>query len=251
MAKMTLLEMTQNILSAMDSDDVNSITDTVEATQVATVIKETYYEIIDNLNIPSLEALLRLDGLSDTEKPNYLMLPDGVDSIKWVKYDYQTDGATDYRDIEYLTPENFLLMTSARAGQDDTTEVSDFNGMKLWIITNENPHYWTTFDNLHLVFDSYDSSLDTTMQEIKTMAWGQRYPDFTFEDTFIPDLSANMFSRLLAEAKSVCFFNFKQVTNPKEEQKSRRQKVQEMNNRWKMNQRRYDDQINYGRRHRP
>ena len=37
--KRTLLEMTQDILSAIDADEVNSIDDTVEATQVATIIK--------------------------------------------------------------------------------------------------------------------------------------------------------------------------------------------------------------------
>ena len=41
--KMTLLDITQSILSAMDSDYANSIGDTVEAEQVATIVKETYY----------------------------------------------------------------------------------------------------------------------------------------------------------------------------------------------------------------
>lgn len=38
----TLLEMVQDILSEMDSDEVNSINDTVEAEQVATIIKNCY-----------------------------------------------------------------------------------------------------------------------------------------------------------------------------------------------------------------
>lgn len=251
MAKMTLLEMTQNILSAMDSDDVNSITDTVESLQVATVIKETYYEIIDNLNIPSFESLLQIDPSGSTAYPNYLKLPDEILSIKWLKYDYYTNSVSDYHDVEYLAPEDFLLMMAAKAGQDNTEEVIDFGGAKLWVTNNENPHFWTTFDNKYIVCDSYDSSLDSNLQHTKTMAWGQRYPSFTLEDAFIPELDVNMFSRLLAESKSVCFFNFKQMTNPKEEQKSRRQKVQEMNNRWRMGQRRYDSAVNYGRRHRP
>ena len=50
MAKMNLLAMTQDILSDMDSDDVNSINDSVEALQVAQIIKTTYYNIIDGKN---------------------------------------------------------------------------------------------------------------------------------------------------------------------------------------------------------
>ena len=43
MAKLTLLDMTQNILSALDSDPVDSIDETVEAVQVAELIKEAYF----------------------------------------------------------------------------------------------------------------------------------------------------------------------------------------------------------------
>ena len=46
MAKLTLLEMTQDIMSDMDSDEINSINDSVEALQVAQIIKTTYYNII-------------------------------------------------------------------------------------------------------------------------------------------------------------------------------------------------------------
>ena len=41
--KRTLLEMVQSILSDMDSEDVNAVSDTLEAQQVASVIEDTYY----------------------------------------------------------------------------------------------------------------------------------------------------------------------------------------------------------------
>jgi hypothetical protein len=41
MAKMTLLEIVQDILSDMDSDEVNSINDSVESLQLAQMIKST------------------------------------------------------------------------------------------------------------------------------------------------------------------------------------------------------------------
>lgn len=245
---MTLLEMTQNILSATDGDEVNSINDTVEAYQVATVLKETYYEIIDNLSIPGHEGLIQLDALADVDKPNYLKLPANVDNIKWVRYDAQTDSATAFYEVVYMTPEQFVNHSMARAGQDNTVEIEDFSDAKLWIGTNQNPTYWTTFDNLYLVFDSYDVDLDTTLQNSKTMCWGQTYPAFTMEDDFIPNLEANMFSMYLSEAKSVCFFNQKQMLNQKEEQRSRRQRVRSQSNRWKMDQRRPYDGVDYGRR---
>ena len=45
MPKLTLLNMTQNILSEMDSDEVNGIADTVESTQVAHIIETMYYDL--------------------------------------------------------------------------------------------------------------------------------------------------------------------------------------------------------------
>ena len=43
MARMTVLEMTQDILSDMNSDEVNTINGSLEATQVAQIIKTTYF----------------------------------------------------------------------------------------------------------------------------------------------------------------------------------------------------------------
>jgi hypothetical protein len=56
--KRTLLEMVQSILSDMDSEDVNSISDTNEAEQIASVIEDTYYNIISARDIPEHQQLL-------------------------------------------------------------------------------------------------------------------------------------------------------------------------------------------------
>jgi hypothetical protein len=40
--KMTLLEMVQNILSDMDSEEINSLSDSNEAEQIAKVVENTY-----------------------------------------------------------------------------------------------------------------------------------------------------------------------------------------------------------------
>ena len=44
--KKTLLQIVQNILSDLDSEDVNSISDTVEAMQIARVVENTFYNIV-------------------------------------------------------------------------------------------------------------------------------------------------------------------------------------------------------------
>lgn len=235
--KLTLLEMTQNILSAMDSDEVNSITDTVESLQVAEVIRETYDELFANVPMPEFKALTQLEGLADTDKPNYMKIPDDVDKIDWIKYDYDTDSATDYHTITYLTPAEFFELTAARASASDVIEVEDDSGVRLWIFDNQNPSYWTTFDDEYIVFDGYDADLDSTLQESKSLIYATKNQTFTMEDDFTPHLDTNLFPYLLAEAKSVCFANLKQMPSPKEEQRSRRQRVRSQNDLWRAKQR--------------
>jgi len=47
MAKMTVLEIVQDILNDLDGDAVNSINDTVEALQIAQIVKTTFNNILD------------------------------------------------------------------------------------------------------------------------------------------------------------------------------------------------------------
>ena len=46
MAKETLIDIVQDILSDADSDDVSSISDTVEADQCARVVRDVFNQIV-------------------------------------------------------------------------------------------------------------------------------------------------------------------------------------------------------------
>jgi hypothetical protein len=72
--------------------------------------------------------------------------------------------------------------------------------------------------------DSYDSAVESTLQESKTRAYGTVYPNFLIQDNFEPDLDDTMLPYLLAEAKSTCFSLFKSGADPKIEQAARRLK---------------------------
>jgi len=245
--KMTLLEIVQNILSSMDSDEVNSIADTVESLQIAEVVKETYSELFANLDEPSRWQLRQLQALGDSDKPNYLELPEDVRIVKWIKYDFQTDGSTDYQYITYMEPEDFLVLCTGSRGSEATVEVIDTSGARFNIANAKNPQYWTTFDNNTIIFDSYNSDVETTLQQQKTLVWALVTPSWEMVDTFTPEMDADQFPQLLAEAKATCFVNFKQTPNAREEHKARRQQVRRQDNLFKMRQRDYRRVPNYGR----
>lgn len=249
-ARMTVLEMTQNILSAMESDEVNSISDTVESLQVAQEIETTYYELFASRTLPSSKALMTLEPLSDSTYPNYMKIPDGVASIEWIKY-MNEEGA--YSDVLYMEPVDFL----DRANRFNTTmaieSVGDIANPSILINVgiDSTPRFWTTFDNKHIVFNSYNQSVDTTLQESKSLCQAVKLPNFEVSDTFVPDLDTVLFPLLLAEAKKACFINFKGVSNTNEERRARRQLVRTQNDLWRGDQRRpYNRTPNYGRRRR-
>lgn len=86
MATMTLLEMTQNVLSSCDSDSVNSISDTIESMQVATIIRNKYFDIVARGLVPNQQQLFQLVGTTDPTKPVQMTVPAGITSIRWMKY---------------------------------------------------------------------------------------------------------------------------------------------------------------------
>lgn len=224
--KMTLLEIVQDILNDMDSDEVNSIDDTVESQQVAQIVKTCYFEIIGNRNWPHLQQLVQLEHIGDLTKPNYLVLPENLKELSEFKYEKQKHDDTKFilQDVKYLYPDQFLRMVQSRNSDYDTIDtVIDFSGSKLLVINNFAPTYWTSFDDTHLVTDSYDSSLDDTLKKSKTQALAYINPTWERLDESIPNLPIEAFPALLAEAKSTAFLVLKQVANEKAEQKAGRQ----------------------------
>lgn len=218
--KQTLLEMVQSILSDMDSEDVNSISDTIEARQIASVIEDTYYNIIVARDIPEHDKLLAFVPLSDTSRPTHFLYPERLKAVKRVDYNVSDTSTKDYREIQWVPPEVFL----DRMDENDLRVETIGEGVDIFIGTSDAPRYYTSFDDQHVIFNSFNSSIEQSMQSSKTRVFGSTYPVFTISDSFIPDMDLNLLPMLLAEAKSTCFSLFKGGSDPKVEQSARRLK---------------------------
>lgn len=246
--KMTLLEMVQNILSAMDAEEVNSYADTVESLQIANEIRTTYYEFLNHTNIQFQKQLIKFEGLGDSiNYPHILRVKDTTVSFDWVKYNVSAVGTPNFEEMCFYEPSEFMLRI-LRNTEGTLQLVKDLNsGVQYKVRSDKNPEFYTMFDNKHLVFDSYNTAIESSLHEAKVMAYGQVYPVFTLSDSFIPELQPDYFPEFLAEAKSACFVNYKGVANSKEEQRSRRQKVRRQNNTWRNGHRSHVSTNNYGR----
>lgn len=251
--KRTLLDYTQNILSALGSDEVNSLSDTTESLQVAEILKTTFFNMMTRANLPTQKKPFQLDASLDSTSPNLMFIPDGIKTMEWLKY---FDADTDANMYKYVTILPLQQFTDYVSGYN----TADANVATLTLTVNsENflfnykddtqPRYCTVISNYYVVFDSYDATLDDTLQASKTMSYGQASPIWSMTDTFIPDLDDQQVALLLNEAKSLAFFELKQMPHTKAEQEAKRQWSSLQRDKSVDNKPSYFDQLaNFGRR---
>lgn len=226
--KMTLLEMTQRILSSMDSDAVNSITDTAESVQVADIVRQCYWDITSTIDFPEHKDLFELTATSSST-PVIMTLPSNITSVEWIKYDNKLTSETGkkFRDLQYWPLADFLsAMYSLNGGDSNvqtftlTTNGSD--SMDILCRKDLFPSRWTTYNDNTIIFDAYLQSEDAYLQKTKTQAWGGTVPTWTHTDNFTPDLDPKQFTLLFNEAKGQAFIELKQTVNAKAEKRARR-----------------------------
>lgn len=232
--KYTLLEMTQMILSAMDSDEVNSISDTIESNQVALLLKGLYYDLANDLGLPEHEGLIELTASGDNNLPVLMTVPTDVVRVSNIQYDTRgQDGdlvnLPQWRELKYLPLNEFITYTQGyRSDNANISSMQVTSGTDTFEFihrTDAMPTYYTSFDDYNIIFDSFDSDVDTTLQKSKTLCYGARYSTFTMADGFTPDLDPSQFSYYLNRAKVRAFAELKQQDHKEASTEARRQKI--------------------------
>lgn len=227
-----LLEMVKTILSAMDSDEVDSITDTVESQQVATLLKQVYYDLAVDLQLPEHDGLFELTASGSASQPTLMYVPSNVSRIDRILYNNKlsTETYSNYKEVYYKPWDEFLRSqtslrdaTASTIGEMDFTNNSETFEVMYW--NDRMPSWFSSVDDYTLVFDAYDSDEDTTLQKSKTQCYGSVYPTWTESDTFEPDLDPTQFSYFLNRAKVRAFAELKQAVNQEAAAETRIQKV--------------------------
>lgn len=254
----------------MDSDEVNNIGDTIEAQQVATIVKNTYNDIISGVDLPDEFTLFQLDASGDSTKPVTMTIPEAFESTQWIKYDKKgtagsgsgapsgtwttpdglviyygpaeasfgsgATGAThqQFTDIIYLPREKFLQdiqsFVSTEANIVTYTITVEGNDIPLLCRNDKQPDYWTIIDNRTILFDSYNAAVDSTLQTSKTMCYGKKTRSFTLSDSWEIPLDDRYMSLLYNEAKATCFSELKQIQNTRAEKAARIAKIKTQRN---------------------
>jgi len=244
--------MTQRILSAMDSDNVNSISDTLEATQVASVIRDSYFRMVASGEYSFEGAAFQLDSAT-AAAPTKMKIPDNISNIDIIKYDKKTSTGTDRatKEIIYLLPGDFMDLLDKRNSSSTTvTEITDSSGIKFNISNNVAPTFYTAIDDEFIIMDSYDSVVESFLQSSKTTCIGEQEPTFSsLLDSTIPVLPSRLFPLLLAESQATAFDQVKQMQDPKSEQWARKLRIKSRREETRLSIERGDlTSPNYGRK---
>lgn len=226
MAK-TLLQMVTSILSSMDGDEVTSIDETVEALQIANIIKDSFEHLQASIDLPSEHNFFSLTEWGDPSLPVFATKPTGVISLDVLKYDYQVTGDTlvNYRKLTYMPFEEFMDMLHSITSGTNTTAIAYASGSNYLNFTVYNdvfPTYYTTFNDDTIIVDSYNSTEESYVHSARTLAYGLKEATFTLSDSFTIPLDTRQTDLLLNEAKAQAFIDLKQVANPKAEKRARR-----------------------------
>lgn len=228
--KYTLLEMTQDVLSSMDGDEVNSITDNTEAMQIARIIRSCYFDILST-ELPEATNIFHLEASGDDTKPVLMTTPEDVHTVQLIKYNKIEADESDPNWVTLfpLSMSDFFHLTHAlRLSEDNVASMSvtlDGDDISFLYRNDVAPTYYTSPDNHTFIFDSYDVGVDTTLQRSKTFCVGEKETTFVLEDDHEIDLQERQHIWLLNEAKALAFQELKQMVNQKAEQTAKRQRI--------------------------
>lgn len=228
MAKKTLLQIVQKILNDIDGDEVNSIDDTIESSQVASIVESTYDAMMSRRNWPHTRKLIKVQASGDNNLPTHMTMQDSIKEISFVYYNKAKLSQGDRRvneEVDYLEPDDFLRLISRRDNtQANYMTVIDPSSLtQMTIRTDAAPTYFTSFDDKVLIFDSFDSQVEDTLQNSKVQVYAYTMPDWVRDNDAIPDLPEAAFSALIEEATSSAAVKVRQQPDQKAEQESQRQ----------------------------
>lgn len=198
---------------ALGCNQVSDISESNESESVSKIAEECYFEMVSQGDWPHLEAIYQFDSLADSEKPNYLGIPDNISNIKSFKYNN--------KDIKYVSPEEFINISIARDNlSENIVEVEDYSGYIFKILTNKDPEYYTILLEKYIVCDSYNDDIDSVLQSSKTVSRCTKAPVWSSVNEFIPDLTDNMFPTYLSLVKRAAFLYIRREQSPKDERQA-------------------------------
>lgn len=223
----TLGTLVSDILTELKADVVTDLDDTEESTIVTNIILNTFWDMVANRDIPDHVELTRLDALGDSTRPTTLRIPATIKKVDWFKYNKTLTTTKEYRTVNWEDPLSFIERLNSRdsSASNVVTSLTVDNSVELLVYNDKHPSYWTSFDNKHIICDSYLASLDTTLQNSKTQILAIKVPSITRTWASSLDLEEVYIQFLYNEALSKASLRINETGDQKAEQWARRHRA--------------------------
>ena len=253
MAKDTLLEIVQDILSEADGDNINSIGDTVESEQAAAVVQSEFFNIVDQMDLDHHKTVSQLTATSGTT-PAVMTRPEGFYDIAWIQYDKRVTAGADpsFDHVHFMPTEDFVQMVASLTASASNVDQQTVNGITFNCYNDRSPTWYTFLSGYDsIIFDAYDSDLETNLQTSKSMAYGVQRPTLTIADATVPDLPQNLMTLLRNRSRAMYWDLYKDGVTKEIDKRQRNSEVRAQRQRHIAAQNRRKEQRrtpNYGRR---
>lgn len=143
--KQSLLEIVQDMLSAIDSENVNSVGETEEAGQCVLIANRAYQNMMAGRRWKHLKTFSRLEASTNL---NELKGPAGTVAIDPYNLYYDT------QQVWYMDAADFLQFTISRPTDSTITEIND-----LKVYNDRDPQFFTSDNDEILKFDAIPNAI--------------------------------------------------------------------------------------------
>lgn len=220
----TLNYAVQRVMEKLDLDPINSINDSPDSILVAREAEDTLYDLFNRNDWPSQFSILEVESMGDTSNPTGLRLPENVTKVCSVRYNVTTASDTDtiYKELKELEPEEFLRRSYNLKSSDTDTQSSTYSSSEFFIKNDKMPEYFTVMDNSVILCDSFDNTVESTLQGAKTVCRAASVPTFVMDDDYVLPLDHKMFPLFLAELTSACSLELVRSPAPEAERRRNR-----------------------------
>ncbi len=241
----------------MDSDEVNSVSDTTESLQVADCAETVYNDLILSADLPEQYRFFGLTASTDSDLPIVMYLPEHYETLDWVKYkrtlEDDDSGLLYWTLLKPILFDEYLKRQDGLNSLDDNVSQMDLtiNGQTMEILyyNDRSPDWYTTFNDDTVLFSSFDSAVEDTLQHSKTLCYGQYTTQFLNLDEFTPSFNSNVHQIWLHETIALASARMRQVTDMKAEKGARKGWIKLQDMKQAINTGSYYNRLpNYGRK---
>lgn len=138
--------------------------------------------------------------------------------------------------VKWKSPEDFIQMCNARDPNATNVQITQYgpDDVSLTVYTDRAPAYWTSIDDNYILFDSYNSDVESSIVANKTQVYVSRERgELTLLDEEIVDLPSNVMSYFMSKLLTNAYAQVTQQINPKAEQRESRTRTRSQRAKWR------------------